>query len=114
MDPAIFFPERGANANKAKATCAGCPVATECGAAGLLDDHGIWGGQSQRDRQHTRVALGSSPGRRHDRPTGCGTEAGAWVHRKAGEALCDECRVARNAGDRRRTAAARTARMVAA
>ena len=113
MDPAIFFPERGANANQAKATCARCPVSAQCHAAGLMDNHGIWGGQSQRERQHTRVELGATSGHRHDRPTGCGTRNGLWAHRKAGETPCEECLVARRADDRRRAAKLR-ARKVAA
>ena len=113
MDVDIFFPERGANANKAKATCAGCTVSTQCSAAGLHDDHGIWGGQSQRERQQTRVELGATGGHRYDRPTGCGTRNGLWEHRKANEAPCAECLGVRRADDRRRAAAMR-ARQVAA
>jgi len=113
MDPAIFFPERGANAGPAKAICAACPVNVECGAAGLMDDFGVWGGMAQRDRQARRVALGATSGHIHGRPTGCGTRNGLWEHRKAGEPPCEECLATRRADDRARRARLRARRAAA-
>lgn len=49
-----FFPEKGEDARPAKAVCSGCPVAAPCGAA--TGDHGIWGGQSPRERMRSRRA----------------------------------------------------------
>jgi len=44
---------RGAEQNKAKTLCAGCPVRTECLAEAL--DHqiewGVWGGMTERERR---------------------------------------------------------------
>jgi WhiB family redox-sensing transcriptional regulator len=52
-----WFPERGENAEPAKAICAGCLVVEDCRAWSLeqgpeLD--GIWGGLSQRERRKLR------------------------------------------------------------
>ena len=113
MGTDIFFLERGSNANEAKAVCGGCPVRKACADSGLMDDFGVWGGQSQRECQHTRVELGATSGHRHDRPVGCGTRNGLWAHRKAGETPCEECLAGRRADDRRRAAKLR-ARKVAA
>jgi len=111
MSPDVFFLPPGANANKAKATCAGCTVTAQCSAAGLLDDNGIWGGQSQRERQQTRIALGAT--RRRMPVQQCGTAAAHERHRRNGETGCDACREAYN---RKRQAqkTERNARKVAA
>lgn len=98
MDPALFFPERGATAARAKAICNGCPVNTECGDSGLMDDHGIWGGMAQRDRQAKRVRIGATR-RRTDAVPVCGTVSGHWAHRTAGEKPCDDCAEWRRAYD---------------
>ncbi|MEV6318592.1 WhiB family transcriptional regulator [Streptomyces sp. NPDC051776] len=51
-DPDELFVE-GALQNRAKATCVGCPVRTECLAYAL--DHrvefGVWGGMTERERR---------------------------------------------------------------
>lgn len=54
----LFFPERGENADQAKAICAGCPVQPECrqyalDAPGTLQ--GIWGGLSVKERRRWRL-----------------------------------------------------------
>jgi|GEM_PF-2383119 len=97
MDVAIFFPERGANAAPAKAICATCEVTAECSAAGLMDNHGIWGGMAQRDRQANRIRLGVTQ-RRNVSPV-CGTSSGHTAHRTAGEKPCNECLEWRRAYD---------------
>jgi WhiB family redox-sensing transcriptional regulator len=53
MDPEIFFPERGASINAARAICAECPVQPECLDYALRWDigHGVWGGMSRRERE---------------------------------------------------------------
>lgn len=53
-DPALFFPERGAPTEPAKAVCRGCPVAQECLGYGLMENVGIWGGTSERQRRAIR------------------------------------------------------------
>jgi WhiB family redox-sensing transcriptional regulator len=44
---------RGAEQNKAKALCAGCPVRTECLAEALDNqiEWGVWGGMTERERR---------------------------------------------------------------
>ena len=53
---------RGAEQNKAKQVCAGCPVRTECLAEALDNqiEWGVWGGMTERQRrallrQHSEV-----------------------------------------------------------
>lgn len=52
---------RGAEQNKAKAVCAGCPVRTECLAEALDNqiEWGVWGGMTERER---RALLRRRPG----------------------------------------------------
>jgi WhiB family transcriptional regulator, redox-sensing transcriptional regulator len=49
LDPAIFFPDQGESAAKAKAICARCPVQIECSeyADRTRTDHGVWGGRTR-------------------------------------------------------------------
>jgi WhiB family redox-sensing transcriptional regulator len=55
-DRALFFPALGANAAKARAICAICPVRRECLAYALADPEsaGVWGGISERERRKLR------------------------------------------------------------
>lgn len=58
----MFWPERGQNKALARAiaVCEGCPVRTECLAAGLKEndhDGGIWGGVSTQGRRKIRREL---------------------------------------------------------
>lgn len=61
MDPELFFPQdlkdRGARIRReraAKEICVACPVVQECRNHALTsgEDHGIWGGTSERERRH--------------------------------------------------------------
>lgn len=54
MDPAIFYPERGANATLARRTCARCPVAPQCAQEGESEYFGVWGGTTPVDRGKAR------------------------------------------------------------
>ena len=52
----LFFPDSGRSINKAKAFCAGCPVADICLEFAL--DHamsGIWAGTSEKERNRIRL-----------------------------------------------------------
>jgi WhiB family transcriptional regulator, redox-sensing transcriptional regulator len=51
-DPDELF-VRGADQNRAKLVCMGCPVRTECLAEALDNriDFGIWGGMTERERR---------------------------------------------------------------
>lgn len=58
LDPTLFFPHQGefAQAVKAKAICNACDVQAECLAYALNngENHGIWGGMSERERRRIR------------------------------------------------------------
>lgn len=58
LPPDMFFPERGESVAEAKAVCARCSVATECLAYAVDtgQKHGIWGGQSERQRRRLRAS----------------------------------------------------------
>ena len=51
-DPDELF-VRGAEQNKAKLVCSGCPVRTECLAEALDNqiEWGVWGGMTERERR---------------------------------------------------------------
>lgn len=52
-DADLWFPERGAHAEAAKATCAACPVRSDCLEYALANTerHGIWGGMTAKERR---------------------------------------------------------------
>ena len=52
----LFFPNVGESnrSREARAVCAGCPVRTECAAAGLWEADGVWGGMTETARRHAR------------------------------------------------------------
>ena len=56
VDPELFFPERGASTEDAKAVCRACVVREECLTYALehCERHGIWGGLSERERRRIR------------------------------------------------------------
>lgn len=56
VDPALFFPERGASTREAKAACAVCPVQAECLDYAMDNGlkFGIWAGLSERERRRIR------------------------------------------------------------
>lgn len=51
-DPELFFPEKGGSTTEAKKVCRQCPVIDECleWAIDAREDHGVWGGMSERER----------------------------------------------------------------
>lgn len=55
---AMFFPERGGSSKAAREMCACCPVRAECLEFALdnKEQHGIWGGTSERERRKLRSA----------------------------------------------------------
>lgn len=65
-----FFPGRDESTRQQKQVCAGCPVRDICLEVALAsnDQHGIWGGMSERERRRLRKT------RRLD--TGADTEQG--------------------------------------
>lgn len=62
MDPDLFHPDRGdgggedSTAAVAKSVCAACPVSEQCLEYALRtrQNHGIWGGKSERERRKIR------------------------------------------------------------
>lgn len=57
-EPELWFPERGAATEPAKAICRACPVQQECLTHALVNAErfGIWGGKSERERRRLRKA----------------------------------------------------------
>ena len=59
----LWFPERGAPSEPAKAVCAGCPVQLDC--ADFARRHhiqvGVWGGQSGRERRTRKRQRPAAP-----------------------------------------------------
>ena len=51
MDPAIFFPERGASSGEARKACLICTVRTDCLNYGKSERFGIWGGAGYKKRK---------------------------------------------------------------
>lgn len=56
VDPDMFFPERGANAQAAKEICRACVVRVECLEFALENGEqgGIWGGYTDRERRRIK------------------------------------------------------------
>lgn len=52
VDPALFFPEKGGSTRQAKKVCGECPVREQCLAWAIEagEEHGVWGGLSERER----------------------------------------------------------------
>lgn len=58
-EPDLWFPTRGESAVEAVAICLGCPVAGPCLDHALHhEEHGVWGGTSERERRRLRKRLG--------------------------------------------------------
>ena len=56
MNSDLFFSQRGASTDEAKAACRACPVRAECLAYAMNtgERFGIWGGLSERERRQLR------------------------------------------------------------
>lgn len=53
----LFFPEEEdgpAQVRTVQQVCHECPVAVECRAAGMLEEYGIWGGLTAKERKRIR------------------------------------------------------------
>jgi len=61
---ALFFPSRGEPVTEARKVCAGCPVREQCLDFALRngEQHGIWGGTSERERRRMRRAYRQAVG----------------------------------------------------
>lgn len=94
-----WFPSRHDLRAEAAAinVCRTCPHQAECLAWAIEhDEHGIWGGTTDRERLRAKI--------RGKRPIRHCTEAGAVEHRRQGIPTCDECAMARLAAERARRA----------
>lgn len=51
-DPELFFPQKGGSTTEAKKVCRRCPVVSDCleWAIDAGEEHGVWGGMSERER----------------------------------------------------------------
>lgn len=98
VDPNLFFPDPSdyTQVKKAKAVCAVCPVINECREYALPDASlsGTWGGMSERDRMTARRAI-------EKQPAPHGTRRGYEAHLKTKTPVCQECREAKNAYERK-------------
>ena len=59
VDPDLFYPGRGGDAEPAKAVCRRCPVRSQCLATALLrgEKFGTWGGLTELERRPLRRRL---------------------------------------------------------
>lgn len=99
VNPELFFPDRGASTDDARAVCSACPVRSECLEYSLTMKirHGVWGGCSERERR--RMARATKL-RRVPGPHG----TAARYHRGC---RCPTCTEANTSDHSRREAAAR-------
>lgn len=91
-DPAIFYPDQGANAAQAKTICARCTVRAQCASEGAGEYHGVWGGITPVERGNAR-----SRGQRLRllEVLACGQcDARVWVDKRTSLTgfRCDTCR----------------------
>lgn len=114
VDPGIFYPVgQGPRAlddqDKAKVTCARCPVKAACLQHALTapEEHGIWGGFDEVERRGLRSRPGRHGGARHLMP--CGTTAAYRRHIRRGEPVDEPCAQASRLDGAQRKAAARKA-----
>lgn len=72
VDPDLFFPTRGESIATARATCAACPVRTECLEYAIehREKFGIWGGLSERERRRIRRDRRRQPNATEAAPAG--------------------------------------------
>lgn len=97
MDTNLFYPSEHDNKTLRAAldVCAVCPVQEECLQAGLLEEHGVWGGMSINARERLKRGLGLIQYRAL-KPIRHGTAAGRNAHKRRGEPVCSACRDAYN------------------
>ena len=82
--------QRAKRVREAKAVCATCPLLAACEKAVTADDWGIWAGRTQDERGTNAVCREKQ-----------GTISGVSRHRRAQDPLCDPCREAKRAGNKR-------------
>lgn len=89
VDPELFYPQRGGSKvlqaeqiRQAKAVCAGCTVRAQCLADALehQENHGIWGGLSERERRRLQTKL--------PRVARCRRCGGRYVKLAPGQKFC--------------------------
>jgi len=94
-----WYPSHGESQTSQEAICDECPVRVRCLLFAIdqneVDDFGIWGGTSAKQRTKIRRRLG-----RTRTPAACGTNSGYYRHRDLHETICDACRAAHNAYNR--------------
>lgn len=106
----LFFPDAGGKnqAAEAKALCAQCEVKAECLSFAMSTAvDGIWGGTTAKEREEFRRRIGAPlpsgwATTSNRKPIDHGTEAGAQMHRRRSERICEACRLASAIARRRR------------
>jgi hypothetical protein len=109
----LFFDERPAFENQAKAVCSVCPIKHDCliESYRMGETYGIWGGQDYEERRMTAVLLGYKPPSRTE-DIEHGTKQGYDWHKRTSTPIeCDEegndicgCRAAYRSDARERMA----------
>ena len=71
--PAVFFPTDTGGVERAKGICGWCPVRVPCLEYALAnhEDHGVWGGTSERARRRIRAQRAQLNGTAITRPSWC-------------------------------------------
>jgi WhiB family redox-sensing transcriptional regulator len=93
-------------AEEALAVCAGCPVRDECLTHALdHDEHGVWGGTTDRDRRRILIADGRAEPRQPYRSTHCKnghpwTEESTYRRKNTGWRICRTCNAERQSARR--------------
>jgi hypothetical protein len=54
LGPDLFYDDDPRIEAQARAVCARCPVAVQCGLAGRHEPAGVWGGQTEHERKRTK------------------------------------------------------------
>lgn len=91
LSPDMFYPGSFdyETVIQAKRVCAVCPVLAVCREVGLGEQHGVWGGMTERERRRERVLRGR-------RQVQHGTRSMYQTEIEQGLEPCLECRLANN------------------
>jgi WhiB family redox-sensing transcriptional regulator len=101
--PDAFFPVGpGAHAGPVRIFCGNCPVREQCLDYGLMENYGIWGGTSERERRRIRRERRSPKPPTHCRQGHPLTSENTFVQNKGSIPGCRECKNAQARAHQRR------------
>lgn len=114
VDTNVFFPTgSGRNAYvKARGICLRCPVKVECAQYAIESGskYGMWGGLTKEERKGVNATDKATIEKVIGHGSKAGTTAGYYRERRTKVPICDECRAAYNAAERKRNKARKRAR----